>query len=111
MPNRTIGKSRSLMYEEELEQRMAERLTVRCSLCNGRRFQRTGPAAVVIRAIAEHRAQAHPGVVDVPRNRTFRARAIAAQSRAAAARERRKVLGREAGLGEGQPLRPNEVAA
>lgn len=98
------GKSADTMYADELERRMAEKLTVRCSLCEGRRFKRTGPAAKVIRAIAEHRALEHPHVVETERFKTFR-------ERAAIARERER-SGRAAKImGEATSPAPDEVAA
>jgi hypothetical protein len=81
------GKSAVQIHQEQLERQLAATLTVRCDLCEGRRFKRTGPAGVVIRAIAEHRAHAHPGITVSKRNLSFRHRAALARDRERARRE------------------------
>jgi hypothetical protein len=87
MPGPSTGKSAVQIHEEFLARQLEATLTVRCALCEGRRFKRTGPAGVVIRLIAEHRAHAHPEAKQGKRNLSFRHRAALARDRE---RERRE---------------------
>jgi hypothetical protein len=87
MPGPSTGKSAVQIHEEFLARQLEQRLTVQCGLCQGRKFRRTGPAGVVMRLIAEHRAEAHPEVKASRRNLSFRHRAALARDRERLRRE------------------------
>jgi hypothetical protein len=87
MPGPSTGKTAVQIHEEFLARQLEQTLTVRCDLCVGRRFKRTGPAGVVIRQIKEHRAVVHPDAKPGKRNLSFRHRAALARDRERLRRE------------------------
>jgi hypothetical protein len=85
--NKPAGKTAVQIHEEFMARQLEQTLTVRCGLCQGRKFRRTGPAGVVIEQIKEHRAAVHPEAKPGKRNLSFRHRAALARDRERLRRE------------------------
>jgi hypothetical protein len=85
--NKPAGKTAVQIHEEFMARQLEQTLTVRCGLCQGRKFRRTGPAGVVIEQIKAHRAAVHPEAKPGKRNLSFRHRAALARDRERLRRE------------------------